>query len=89
MAETKEQIAAEVQKRAKDLKIYPVRFYETRDYFMEQAPVVAEAYLDALSALKYIASHDNVCLTDGSGATRICIDALVDRARAALAEGKQ
>lgn len=38
-------------------------------------------------ALEWIANHDNIFLTDGSAATRACIDALIARAKSALADG--
>ena len=38
-------------------------------------------------ALRRIADHNNAFLTDGSEATRKCIDHLVEGARAALKEG--
>lgn len=43
----------------------------------------------AEAALQWIAKHDNHGLTDGSAATRVCLDAIVQRAKGALTPSQE
>lgn len=51
---------------------------------LEEVAALRQRIQELEEGVRWIASHDNFGLTDGSGATRKCIDALVQRAASLL-----
>lgn len=60
------------------------RLLSEKDEWREKYSDAMCAHQPMLEALREIASHNNAFLTDGSEATRQCLDWCVEKARAAL-----